>query len=76
MTSEILTPTEKLKALRQTAKRLTDALGKVIIYDDETTEALMTEAEGHAVSILQTIHDDDPEAITAAVTYQLTGEPQ
>ena len=74
MTQEILTPTEKLKALRQTAKALKDTLGKVVTYDDETTDCLMSEAERHAVTILQTIHDDDREDITAAVFSQLTGE--
>ena len=67
MTHEILTPTEKLKALRQTAKLLSDALGKVVTYDDETTEAIMAEAESYAVSILQTIHDSDPEDMSHAV---------
>ena len=67
MTHEILTPTEKLKALRETAKFLTDALGKVVTYDDETTEAIMSEAEAHAVTILKTIHDGNSEDITNAI---------
>ena len=74
MQQEILTPTEKLKALRQTAKTLSDALGKVVTYDDDTTKALLDEAEGHAVTILQAIHDDDPEEIVTAVLYHLIGE--
>ena len=74
MTQEILTPTEKLKALRQTAKSLSDALGKVVTYDDETTETLISEAEGHAATILRTIHDGDLKEIVDAVFYQLTGE--
>ena len=75
MTQEILTPTEKLKALRQTAKALSDALGnQVVTYDDETTETLISEAEGHAATILQTIHDGDLKEIVDAVFYQLTGE--
>ena len=75
MTQEKLTPTEKLKALRQTAKSLSDALGnQVFTYDDETTETLMNEAERHAATIFRTIHDDDPEDILDAVFFQLTGE--
>ncbi|MCG9132748.1 hypothetical protein J5I95_13805 [Candidatus Poribacteria bacterium] len=74
MTDEILTPTEKLKALRQTAKRLADGLGKVVTYDDETTADLMAEAEGHAVTLLQTIHDGNHEEISDAVFRHLTGE--
>ena len=74
---EILTPTEKLKALRQTAKVLSDALGnQVVTYDDDTTNALLDEAEGHAVTLLKTIHDDDPEEIVTAVLYHLMGENQ
>ena len=67
MTQEILTPTEKLKALRQLVKTLADELGKVVTYDDETTESLLQAAEGHAVNILQTIHDDNREDIMHAV---------
>lgn len=76
MTHEILTPTEKLKALRQQVKTLADELGKVVTYDDETTESLLEVAERHAVSILETIHDENHEDITDAVYYQLTGENQ
>ncbi len=71
MEQEILTPTEKLKALREVAKTLSDTLGKVVTYDDETTENLLQAAEGHAVNILQTIHDDDYEEITTAVLFRL-----
>lgn len=71
MTHEILTLTEKLKALRQIAKALSDALGKVVIYDDETTAKLLEEAEGHALAILQTLHDDSPEEIVTAVLYHI-----
>ena len=71
---EILTPTEKLKALRQTAKAVSDALGKVVSYDDDTTNALLDEAEGHAVTILKTIHDSNHEDVMQAVYYQMTGE--
>lgn len=67
MEQEILTPTEKLKALREVAKTLSDALGKVVTYDDETTEDLLQEAEGHAVAILQIIHDGNREDIMQAV---------
>ena len=67
MTPEILTPTEKLKALREIAKLLTNGLGKVVTYDDETTEALMSEAEHHAVIILKTIHDGNSEDINNAI---------
>ena len=67
MTQEILTPTEKLKALRETARFLTDELGKVVTYDDATTEALLSEAEHHAVVILKTIHDSDSEDIAQAI---------
>lgn len=67
MTPEILTPTEKLKALREVAKFLTDGLGKVVTYDDETTEALMSEAESHAVAMLKIIHDSDSEDIGHAI---------
>ena len=74
MGQEILTPTEKLKALRQTTKTLSDALGKVVTYDDDTTKTLLDEAEGHAVTILQAIHDDDHEEIVTAVLYHLIGE--
>ena len=74
MTDEILTPTEKLKKLREIARLLTDGLGKVVTYDDETTEELMQAAERHAVQILQTIHDKNHEDIIHAVFYQLTGE--
>ena len=75
MTQEILTPTEKLKALRNIAKQLTGGLGKVVTYDDETTEALMQEvSEKHAVTLLQTIHDDDHADVIQATYYQLTGE--
>ena len=72
--AEILTPTEKLKALRQTAKTLSDALGKVVTYDDNTTNGLLDEAEGHAVTILQAIHDGDHEDVMQAVYFQMTGE--
>ena len=71
---EIMTPTEKLKALRQTAKTLSDALGKVVTYDDDTTNALLDEVEGHAVTILKTIHDDDHEEVVTAVLFHLMGE--
>ena len=74
MEQEILTPTEKLKVLRQIAKNLADGLGKVVTYDDETTQDLMNEAERHAVQILQTIHDENNEDISHAVFHQLTGE--
>ena len=75
MQQEILTPTEKLKQLRQIAKHLADALGnQVVTYDDETTEGLMIEAERHAVTLLQTIHDENPEDIIQATYYRLTGE--
>lgn len=74
MAQEILTPTEKLKALRQTAHTLWDALGKFATYDDEITNALLDEAEGHVVTILKTIHDNDPEEIITAVLCQLMGE--
>ncbi len=67
MTPEILTPTEKLKALREVAKFLTDGLGKVVTYDDETTAALLSEAEHHAVIILKTIHDGDNADIAQAI---------
>ncbi len=67
MTHEILTPTEKLKALRETAKFLTDGLGKVVTYDDETTQQLLDEAEHHAVIILKTIHDGNKEDIGHAI---------
>jgi len=71
MEQEILTPTEKLKALRQIVKTLSDELGKVVTYDDETTESLLQTAEGHAVTILQTIHDGSREDIAHAVFPQL-----
>lgn len=74
MTQEILTPTEKLKALRQQVKTLSDELGKVVTFDDETTESLLAAAEGHAVTLLETIHDADPEEIVTAVLCQLMGE--
>ena len=74
MEQEILTPTEKLKALREITRQLDDGLGKVVTYDDETTQDLMNEAERHAVQILQTIHDENHEDISHAVFYQLTGE--
>ena len=74
MTAEILTPTDKLKALRQTVKALSDALGKVVTYDDETTNTLLDEAEAHAVTILKTIHDNDHEEVMQAVYSQMTGE--
>ena len=74
MTDEILTPTEKLKKLREIARLLTDGLGKVVTYDDDTTQDLMDEAERHAVSILQTIHDGNHEDISHAVFQHLTGE--
>ncbi|MDE0016820.1 MAG: hypothetical protein OXU51_11575 [Candidatus Poribacteria bacterium] len=68
---ERLTPTEKLKALRQIVKTLADELGKVVTYDDDTTESLLQAAEGHAVNILQTIHDGSREDIAHAVFPQL-----
>ena len=71
---EILTPTEKLKALRQITKELSDALGKVVTYDDEITEKLLQAAEKHATEILKTIHDNDHIDITHALHYHLTGE--
>lgn len=71
MTQEILTPTEKLKKLRQIAKALSDGLGKVVIYDDETTDNLLEEAEGHAMTILQVLHDENPEDIVTAVLYHI-----
>ena len=74
MTPEILTPTEKLKALREIAELLTDGLGKVITYDDETTQELMNEAESHAVTILKTIHDGDNEDIRHAILNHTDGE--
>ncbi len=74
MPQEILTPTEKLRALRQQVKTLADELGKVVTYDDETTESLLAAAEGHAVTFLQTIHDANHEDIVTAVLCQLMGE--
>lgn len=71
MEQEILTPTEKLKALRQEVKTLADELGKVVTYDDETTESLLEAAEGHAVNILLTIHDGNSEDIAHAVFPKL-----
>ncbi|MXV82891.1 hypothetical protein F4Z98_05900 [Candidatus Poribacteria bacterium] len=71
MEQEILTPTEKLKALRQEVKTLSDTLGKVVTYDDDTTESLLQAAEGHAVTILQIIHDGNSEDIAHAVFPQL-----
>ena len=71
MEQEILTPTEKLKALRQIVKTLADELGKVVTYDDDTTQSLLQIAEGHAVTILQTIHDGNREDIAHAVFPQL-----
>ena len=65
--SEILTPTEKLKALRETAKFLSDGLGKVVTFDDETTQQLLDAAEHHAVIILKTIHDGNKEDIGHAI---------
>lgn len=75
MTEERLTPTEKLKAARQAAKRLSEALGKVVTYDDDTTKAILDDAEVEAVNLLQIIHDEDNhEDIMHAVFYRLTGE--
>ena len=71
MEQEILTPTEKLKALRQRVKTLADELGKVVTYDDETTESLLQIAEQHAVNILLTIHDGNREDIAHAVLPKL-----
>lgn len=65
--NEVLTPTEKLKALREIAKLLTGGLGKVVTFDDETTNALLSEAEHHAVVMLKTIHDCDSEDIAQAI---------
>lgn len=73
MTHEILTPTEKLKALRETAKYLADGLGKVVTYDDDTTQELMNEAEHHAVVILKTIHDGNHEDISHAIVEHTGG---
>ena len=67
MTHEILTPTEKLKALRNIAQQLADGLGKVVTYDDEVTGELLAEAEGFAIEILNTIHDGDLKDIEDAV---------
>lgn len=71
MTQEMLTPTEKLKKLRDIAKALSEVLGKVVIYDDETTENLLEEAEKHALAILQTLHDENPEEVVTAVLYHI-----
>lgn len=64
---ETKTPTEKLKALRTDAHSLSNLLGKVCTYDDETTNDLITDAETTALSILFTIHDGDKDDITDAI---------
>lgn len=73
MADEILTPTEKLKALREIAKLLADGLGKVVTYDDNTTQELMNEAEHHAVTILKVIHDGNKEDISHAIVEHTGG---
>lgn len=67
MTHEILTPNEKLKRLRGIAKCLVDALGKVVLYDDDTAEGILEESETHAIDILDTIHDSDMKDVIDAV---------
>ena len=74
MTDAILTPTEKLQATRKQVTQLSETLGKVVTYDDETTEKLLSEAERVAVEILKIRHDENHEDITDAVMYQLTGK--
>ena len=72
---EILTPTEKLKALRETAKFLADGLGKVVTYDDATTQQLLDEAGSHAVHILNVIHDGNREDIGHAIDAHIGDAP-
>ena len=74
MTEKILTPTEKLQATRKQVAHLADHIGKVVTYDDDTTEELLSEAERVAVEILKIRHDGNHEDITDAVMYQLTGK--
>ena len=71
MTPEILTPTEKLKALREVARVLADGLGKVVTYDDDTTAELLSEAESHAVDMLKVIHDSDSDDIGHAIASHM-----
>lgn len=71
MTQEILTPTEKLKALREVARVLADGLGKVVTYDDDTTAELLSEAESLAVDILKVIHDSDSDDIGHAIASRM-----
>ncbi len=71
MEQEILTPTEKLKALREVARVLADGLGKVVTYDDDTTAELLSEAESHAVAILKVIHDSDSDDIGHAIASRM-----
>ena len=65
--TEILTPTEKLKAVRATARRLQEAIGRVVLYDDETTDNILAEAQMCALEILFTRHDGDVKDMLDAV---------
>ncbi|MYA71716.1 hypothetical protein F4009_04670 [Candidatus Poribacteria bacterium] len=73
---EILTPTEKLEALRQQVRVLADELGHVVTYDDETTAQLLQTVEQHAIGLLETIHDNAPYDIRESVSLSLTGRTE
>ena len=65
--AEILTPSEKLKEIRLTARRLQEAIGRVVLYDDETTDEMLAEAQMCALTILFTRHDGDVKDMLDAV---------
>lgn len=53
--SEGLTPTDKLKRVRADVMNLSSILGKLVTYDDETTEEMLSQAEVEVTRILATL---------------------